>query len=1399
MSVSPSHDDFNGQTAGDTEGLFDYESGPTGVRMPGVPAVPAVKIVDEEEDLEDIFGERVERPLETVEADAMDETNSTPQETASESPEEDGAMDMDPPFQVIKTVGLVASPEEMLLPGETLGDEDEEMEDVVPGRLEDRVYHDRSDAPTRFREEMDKLDARHYPSRIVIGTLASDDSKFTVTTDDIFQLRGSDVNKRFLPNDLQRGKRLRTIVEFDDGTVTAGKHLELSLQAALEKEDPGAAPQDGKKGKGKAVAPAPKAAEEKIPSEEVVKAKFHLATQTPHIEITTIDPDTNNLLSTRIWAHDLQWAPSPYCIGCVIVDADPEEDVTKMEHFTADRMAVNRMAGLTKTMVIKVHVVVWKPELIWDGISDARLAAIRAKPDLTKVRDQLIVGLDKTHENTQQFKLFFSVPRTPGNLKKWKEMGIYFRKLLMIAKQHGNFWFMRRQTELAGLGPDALEKPALPDTDFVTPRWLATKWTGIKVTEPNGSIWYKKVAIYHFEPLDFPLSYGDADEAAFLLKLAVQEEKKTQRRNLSELVRSDGSGKQFRARFNTVGRYKSTHQYSVEIYLGLERQMADGNVKIPTPGTRIILLVDKFNQLPPVPRDSIKVNGIVVSDAVDTDASFVCVVDSGMKLAAADTGADYPVLIDYIIDDLPYNRQIAAIGDLQTPLGDDHIGPDGLRTIVNCRRKAAKTGYLKQNTSPENLEMFKAALHAYKDPPTAVQLAAALDTTQSDDGNTVIVGPPGTGKTEVVQRISRAHAILGRRVLMTAPTNAATQNLMKVCIEHNNNIPESERLRDWEIVYLTGGQSTPGGALKLMRRQLEGEKEFNDKTNVYQAHLRDAKLRDKSPLYHLTFGYKLLQRIETWASDKVYDTEDQKLFSLANNYKDTQEIVRTINEDSEGLGRAKKHLNAVEATLSAVFFKQVKFCFCTLSTSAHPLVVESGFWDELIIDEAARETRAGIATVLGSLQGRIGHVTWSGDFMQGEGTIVGRNSNIGYQLLARNVFEEIAEVDTKQAEESISMDVFTLDECFRMHGKLSAWSSKWCYAGRVRSHPFAGTRFPELRTTLKAYMTARTRENFNGQYDEIAIAVDAKSELQEGSTTSYNVREAEEVAWLVKDMLMFDPTKGDAKTTGRRIVPKDFIIITNYIGQVSAIRKALRAKVAGQESVKPEDVDAVTIVVNTTSSAQGLEENIAIYSTVVGTGTTRLGNEDSLGLAFVASRKNYNVSITRQRVARFIVGSFNLFAQALEDKHPLIHKHSPFFDHIKTLVVTDSILTPEECKVWREQRAKPANELAFRLKLVKTSSFANAPMSGPARQNEKLLLDVNSRPSTAGLAKNKNAPRAQANFAGNRDNKGTLKAGGVAEPAGVKKLKSKGKKHRDKRNNYGKDDDNAAGGAASAA
>jgi hypothetical protein len=73
--------------------------------------------------------------------------------------------------------------------------------------------------------------------------------------------------------------------------------------AARAKAEADMAKEKGRKGKGKAVpTPAPqlKVARPDPSADECVKAKFHLDTQTPHVEISTVDSASGNIISTRI-------------------------------------------------------------------------------------------------------------------------------------------------------------------------------------------------------------------------------------------------------------------------------------------------------------------------------------------------------------------------------------------------------------------------------------------------------------------------------------------------------------------------------------------------------------------------------------------------------------------------------------------------------------------------------------------------------------------------------------------------------------------------------------------------------------------------------------------------------------------------------------------------------------------------------------------------------------------------------------------------------------------------------------------------------------------------------------------------------------------------------------------
>jgi hypothetical protein len=239
----------------------------------------------------------------------------------------------------------------------------------------ERVYLKRGDAPDVVQEDMLRLDIEQYPDFLEIGQMGPDYEAFVqVPMKDIFELRGSDVNKRFLPDGLATGGRLLTMVDLKDLDLMAGKHLHLSLADALQKEDdapPPAAAAGGTKdtkgkGKGKTAQSTNKPATtqgkgkagsttaqpSKPPAEECVKAKIHLDTQTPHIELTTVDPDTGNIISTRIWAHEFKWGTEAPWIGLGLTRAKPEDVRPNASQWEAD---MYKMAGFQMTAVHRLE------------------------------------------------------------------------------------------------------------------------------------------------------------------------------------------------------------------------------------------------------------------------------------------------------------------------------------------------------------------------------------------------------------------------------------------------------------------------------------------------------------------------------------------------------------------------------------------------------------------------------------------------------------------------------------------------------------------------------------------------------------------------------------------------------------------------------------------------------------------------------------------------------------------------------------------------------------------------------------------------------------------------------------------------------------------------------------
>ncbi|KNG52413.1 rho-gtpase-activating protein 5 [Stemphylium lycopersici] len=81
----------------------------------------------------------------------------------------------------------------------------------------------------------------------------------------------------------------------------------------------------------------------------------------------------------------------------------------------------------------------------------------------------------------------------------------------------------------------------------------------------------------------------------------------------------------------------------------------------------------------------------------------------------------------------------------------------------------------------------------------------------------------------------------------------------------------------------------------------------------------------------------------------------------------------------------------------------------------------------------------------------------------------------------RNIFEQPADVHTKQADNVISTVVFIFETCYRMSNTPLAWSSKWCYGGYLKAHASADAHDRKLCSTLKLFspfaMPAGTHTN----------------------------------------------------------------------------------------------------------------------------------------------------------------------------------------------------------------------------------------------------------------------------------------------------------------------------------
>ncbi|KAF1948993.1 hypothetical protein CC80DRAFT_555801 [Byssothecium circinans] len=196
----------------------------------------------------------------------------------------------------------------------------------------------------------------------------------------------------------------------------------------------------------------------------------------------------------------------------------------------------------------------------------------------------------------------------------------------------------------------------------IVPRWLVTEYQFDETVKEDGTVIRNNPVPTKWSHLRIPDTFNSPDEVAFVLKLGIADEHTHQQRGLRSMVHSDGHT-YLTSRFHKVPHTKD--QYVVEISLGKDEKMENEHTKAPESNTRISIKIDTADPHSPIDAHLRELKGMVVPVAFGKQTSFIAVVSRSHLPILTDGVTEYPIHIRYINDNVPFQRQMKAVSEIQ--------------------------------------------------------------------------------------------------------------------------------------------------------------------------------------------------------------------------------------------------------------------------------------------------------------------------------------------------------------------------------------------------------------------------------------------------------------------------------------------------------------------------------------------------------------------------------------------------------------------------------------------------------------------------------------------------------------------------------------------------------------
>jgi hypothetical protein len=485
------------------------------------------------------------------------------------------------------------------------------------------------------------------------------------------------------------------------------------------------------------------------------------------------------------------------------------------------------------------------------------------------------------------------------------------------------------------------------------------------------------------------------------------------------------------------------------------------------------------------------------------------------------------------------------------------------------------------------------------------QLAAAEDVFLSQNGVSIIWGPPGTGKTYTQAAMVSELVRLGYKVLFACPSNKAVNAAL-------TKLAELKDARHLKAIRFTGGS---------LRESLDSGSDTREWDHYFGTTADVAGKAHPERIYHAVRD----SDIAMWNA-----TENHPQHKRAKEYLAAKQELKEYRGPAEERRKLYSKMAGLEKELLDYFFQHnINVAFTTCSSACHPAIANHFRPDVVFIDEAAQATVPDACMALAPYAETVRSVVLAGDPNQLTPVVIAREANEALSIMERSLLDRLV----KDPDERYGYIMLTAQ--YRSHPDIIAWASREFYNNELTSDPSTQGKNTHLVKTVMDFFR-QLGPNVRNARRRMAVNVsspDAFSANYQNTSSFYNREEARYIVDLVERLLAFDTPKG------AKVKPEHIAILTPYKGQQSHIRGLLRSQGLDTDMARISDEGTVS----TTYGVQGSEFEIVFISLCA-----KDKKSDINKLAFVAREHRLCVQNTRAKIFQVTFGNFAGWCKAID-------------------------------------------------------------------------------------------------------------------------------------------------------